>query len=115
VRNEPRHHVSFRLTSALAAALFLGTCLTPAALGADSSDQTCPDKSPLGGWVRMQHRAQRRLGDGGCNQVTNVFMTFDLVFDGPSFEQLVAHLPPKWPPELRQKVVNDMLRETAFA
>ena len=107
--SEPRRHVSLRLTSALAAALWLETCLTPAALGADPSDQICPQQSPLGGWVRMQHLAQTRDGDGGCDQVTNVFMTFDLVFDGPSFEWLVARLPPQIPPRVRQKMVTDML------
>ncbi len=109
VRNKPRGRESIRLASALAAALWFGTCLTPAAFSADASNQMCPQESPLGGWVRMQHLAQTRWGDGGCNQVTNVFMTFDLVFDGPSFEWLVARLPPQMPPQVRQKVVNDML------
>ena len=110
VGREPRRHVTFRWTSALAAALLLGTCLTPAALSVDTSSQMCPHDSPLGGWVHMQHLTQRRDGvDSGCDQVTNVFMTFDLVFDGPSFEQMVAHLPPQMPPQMRQKVVNDML------
>jgi hypothetical protein len=76
---------------ALAAALWLGTALAPAARGADPSSQMCPDESPLGGWIRMQHREQdRRTDQDGCDQVTNVFMTFDLVPSGPSIEVLRA-------------------------
>ena len=99
------------LMRALVAALWLGTGLAQAALAADQ--EMCPKDSPLGGWVRMQHLAQKRLGDGGCDQVTNVFMTFDLVPDGPSLEQLTAHLPPQLPPQVRQQLVNGMLAARA--
>jgi len=77
----------------LAAALCLGTCLAPGALGADSPNQQSPDEGKLGGWVRMQHLEQVRRGaQDGCDQVVNVFMMFDLVSSGLDLEGLKAQL-----------------------
>jgi hypothetical protein len=68
-------HSAPTLSIRVLAALWLGICLAPAALGADSSNQKSPDESQLGGWIRMQHLEQVRRGDhDGCNQVVNIFM-----------------------------------------
>jgi hypothetical protein len=114
-RNGSGQPAATPLMRALAAALWLGTCLAPAALAADSSNQKCPDESPLGGWVRMQH-VEHTLGwpVNGCEQVINVFLTFDLVNSGPSVEWLTAHLPPQLPPQVRQQQLNAILMWQSF-
>jgi hypothetical protein len=86
-------HSAPTLSTRVLAALWLGICLAPAALGADSSNQKSPDESQLGGWIRMQHLEQVRRGDhDGCNQVVNIFMTFDLVPNGLDLEGLKTQL-----------------------
>jgi hypothetical protein len=99
------------LTRAMAAALWLGTGLAPAAMGADSPSQICPDDSPLGGWVRMQRREQQRLPIGGCDLVVNSFMTFDLVPNGPNIEQSKADVArvPNMSPQAREQALNNRL------
>ena len=117
---EPRRHVTLRWTSALAATLLLGTCLTPAASSADTSSQLCPNKSPLGGWVRLQRSEQIRRGaQDGCNLVVHSFMTFDLVPNGPNIEQIMAEQAafvaqwPKLSPQARQQALNGRLARLA--
>jgi hypothetical protein len=113
VRDEPRRHVSFRLASAVAAALWLGTGLAQAAVAADS--EICSKESPLGGWVRTQILEQKReTGQNGCDQVTNAFMTFDLVASGPSIEWLMAHAGSNVSPAMREQMLSAMLRLHPF-
>jgi hypothetical protein len=90
-RNGSGRPMPILLTRALAAALWLGAGLAPAAMGADSPSQICPDDSPLGGWIRAQHLDHvRRTEHDGCDQETNVFVSFDLVSAGPDMAVLKA-------------------------
>jgi len=109
-------HAPIPWTRALMAALFAVTWLASAATGADSSDQMCADESPFGGWIRMQHLEQVRRGDqDGCDQVVNVFMTFDLVPSGLDMAGLKAAQAadvarwPKLSPQAREQMWNARL------
>jgi len=110
-RNRSGQPAPILLMRALAAALRLGTGLAPPALGADPQSQSCPDDSPLGGWVRLQRHEHKRFGPSGCDLVVNSFMTFDLVPNGPNVEQIKADVArvPNMTPQLREQVLNRKL------
>lgn len=110
MRSGPRRR---QPTRALAAALCAAVSLAPAAAGADATQ--CPVDSPLGGWVRVQHfEHQQPLPANGCEEVVNVYLTFDLVPDGPSIEWYMAHLSPQLPPQIRQQMLTVTLARQAF-
>jgi hypothetical protein len=110
-------HAPIRSGRKLAVALWLGACLTSAVLGADSTDLSCPDNSPLGGWIRMREVDQVRQPPGGCNQVVNIYMAFDLVPIGlgvdaqtaQQMEQAQQAVYAKLPPQLREQMQNQRL------
>ncbi len=110
-------HAPVRWTRKLAAALWLGTCLTSAVLGADSSDLSCPTDSPLGGWIRMREVDHVRGSLGGCDQVVNIYMTFDLVNLGSLAAGMKASDPmlAKLPPQIREQMLNTRLSLIAAA
>jgi hypothetical protein len=105
-------HAPIPWTRALMAALCAVTCLASAATGADSSNSSCPDGSPLGGWVRLQrHEQLRPFAPSGCDLVVNSFMTFDLVPNGPNIEQSKADVArvPNMSPQAREQALNSRL------
>lgn len=109
-------HAPIPWTRALMAAFCAVTCLASAATGADSSNSSCPNDRPLGGWVRLQRREQMRpFAPSGCDLVVNSFMTFDLVPNGPNIEQIKALIAafvarvPNMTPQAREQALNSKL------
>ena len=94
-------HAPIPWTRVLMAVLCAITHLAAAATGADSSGLSCPDGSPLGGWIRMREVDQVRRPPAGCDQVVNIYMTFDLVSLAASDPTLA-----KLPPQLREQMLN---------